>query len=133
FAELVRHAVQRFEGRLIELRGDEALVTFTSARQAVRAALAVQQAVAEAGLPRGVGVGLDTGEAVPVGTGYRGGALNMAARLCSRAGPGEVLATETVLHLARMVDGIRYGERRLERVKGIAKPVTAVEARPADR
>ena len=65
--------------------------------------------------------------------GYRGGALNLAARLCSLAGPGEILASETVLQLARAMEGIRYGERRLERVKGLAKPVTAVEVLPADR
>ena len=34
-------------------------------------------------------IGLDAGEAVPVGDGYRGGALNLAARLCSVAGPAE--------------------------------------------
>ena len=133
FAELVRHAVQRFEGRLIELRGDEALVTFTSARQAVRAALAIQQAVAETGLPRGVGVGIDTGEAVPVGTGYRGGALNMAARLCSMAEPGQVLATEGVVHLARKVEGVRYLTGQVARLKGIEKPVRVIEIVPEDR
>ena len=37
------------------------------------------------------------------------------------------------MQLARAVDGIRYGERRVERLKGIAKPVTAVELIPADR
>ena len=44
-----------------------------------------------------------------------------------------MLATETVLQLARAVDGIKYGERRVERVKGFAQPVTAVEILPADR
>src|SRR5439155_16278345 len=109
----------------------EALVVFDSARQALRSAVELQTRAAD--LPLGVGVGLDAGEAVPVADGYRGGALNLAARLCSRAGPGEVLASETVLQLARAVEGITYGERRLERVKGIAKPVTAVEVLPAGR
>src|SRR5207249_5791525 len=85
------------------------------------------------GLSLAIGIGLDAGEAIPVGEGYRGGALNLAARLCSLAGPGEVLATETVLQLARAVDGVKYGERRVERVKGFAEPVTAVEILPADR
>jgi class 3 adenylate cyclase len=92
FAELVGDAVAAHDGRVIELRGDEALVVFDSARQALQAALAVQEAVADRELARGVGIGIDAGEAVPVGKGYRGGALNMAARLCSLAGPGEVLA-----------------------------------------
>ncbi len=133
FAEIVRQVVEERSGRLIELRGDEALVVFDSARQALRSAVELQARVTEAGLPRGVGVGLDAGEAVPVADGYRGGALNLAARLCSLAGPGEVLATETVLQVARAVPEVTYGERRSERVKGIAKAVTAVEVWPADR
>jgi len=131
FAEIVRRVVEQRDGRLIELRGDEALVVFDSARQALRSALELQEE--GAGLPLGIGVGLDSGEAIPVGEGYRGGALNLAARLCSLAGPGEVLATETVLQLARAVDTVKYGERRVERVKGFAEPVTAVEILPADR
>jgi serine/threonine-protein kinase len=131
FAEIVRRVVEERDGRLIELRGDEALVVFDSARQALRSALELQEE--GAGLPLGIGVGLDAGEAIPVGEGYRGGALNLAARLCSLAGPGDVLATETVLQLARAVDGVKYGERRVERVKGFAEPVTAVEILPADR
>src|SRR5436189_3992794 len=131
FAEIVRRVVEEREGRLIELRGDEALVVFDSARQALRSALELQEQ--GAGLPRGIGVGLDAGEAVPVGEGYRGGALNLAARLCSLAGPGETLASETVLQLAQAVEGIRYGERRSERVKGLAQPVSLVEVLPEGR
>ena len=133
FAEIVRETVEEREGRLIELRGDEALVVFDSTRQALRAALELQAGVTAAELPRGIGIGLDAGEAVPVGDGYRGGALNLAARLCSLAGPGETLATETVLRLAQAVDGIRYGERRSERVKGLAEPVSVVEVLPEGR
>jgi ABC-type oligopeptide transport system substrate-binding subunit/class 3 adenylate cyclase/streptogramin lyase/tRNA A-37 threonylcarbamoyl transferase component Bud32 len=131
FADIVRQVVEAREGRLIELRGDEALVVFDSARQALRSAVELQARVADAELPRGIGIGLDAGEAVPVADGYRGGALNLAARLCSLAGPGEVLASETVLQLARAMDEVSYGERRVERVKGIAKPVTAVEVLPS--
>jgi class 3 adenylate cyclase/ABC-type transport system substrate-binding protein/predicted Ser/Thr protein kinase len=132
FAELVGEAVAAHDGRLIELRGDEALVVFDSARQALQAALAVQAAVAARELPRGVGIGIDAGEAVPVGKGYRGGALNMAARLCSLAGPGEVLASEAVVHLARAVPGVRYLQGRVERLKGIAQPVRVVEVVPQE-
>jgi ABC-type transport system substrate-binding protein/class 3 adenylate cyclase/tRNA A-37 threonylcarbamoyl transferase component Bud32 len=133
FADVVRETVETRDGRLIELRGDEALVVFDSTRQALRAAVELQERFGSAELARGVGIGLDAGEAVPVGEGYRGGALNLAARLCSLAGPGEILASETVLQLAQTVDGLRYGERRVERVKGLAKPVAAVEVLPEGR
>jgi peptide/nickel transport system substrate-binding protein len=133
FAELVRTAVRAHEGRLIELRGDEALVVFESARNALRAALAMQAALEREDMARGVGIGLDAGEAVPVGKGYRGGALNMAARLCSLADPGEVLASEAVVHLARKIDGIRYLDGRVERLKGLEHPVRVVEVVPQER
>src|SRR5947209_2600308 len=133
FAEVVQTVVRAHDGRLIELRGDEALVVFESARNALRAAVALQAAVDGEDMARGVGVGLDAGEAVPVGKGYRGGALNMAARLCSLAEPGEVLASEAVIHLARKVDGIRYIHGRMERLKGLEQPARVVEVVPQER
>ena len=82
-------------------------------------------------LPLGVGIGLDAGEAVPLpGGGYRGGALNLAARLCSIAAPGQVLASEGVAHLARKVDGLQYRPRKAERLKGIAERVKVNEVVP---
>ena len=131
FARVARDVVGRREGRLVELRGDEALVVFESARQALRAAVEMQEQVAAASLPRGVGIGLDAGEAVPVGSGFRGAALNMAARLCSRARAGEILASEGVVHLAGAVEGVGYGLRRLERVKGVDRPIAAYEVEAA--
>jgi adenylate cyclase len=74
-------------------------VVFVFARQALRAAVELQDRFAESGLARPVGIGLDAGEAVPVEGGYRGGALNLAARLSSRARPGEILPSEAVIHL----------------------------------
>jgi len=84
----------------------------------------------EPAFPLGIGVGLAAGEAVPIEGGYRGGALNLAARLCSIAGPGQILASETVTSLAGAVDVLRFVERRPMRVKGIERPVRALEVVP---
>jgi len=130
FATIVREVVGAHDGQLIELRGDEALVNFALARRALRAALEIQARVAEE-LPQGVGIGLDAGEAIPVEGGYRGSALNLAARLCAQAGPGETLASEAVVHLAARVDGIGYADARIYRLKGIEEPVRAVHVVPA--
>ena len=133
FAEIVRGTVPGFGGELLELRGDEALCVFASARQALRAAVELQRRLrtpsGEDGsiFPVGVGVGLDAGEAVPTEGGYRGGALNLAARLCSVATPGQVLASEGVTHLAQRVDGVRYSVVRSRRFKGIQAAVRLVE------
>jgi YVTN family beta-propeller protein len=136
FAEIVREEVQSAGGELLELRGDEALAVFKSPRLALRSAVALQarldkETEAEPGLPLRVGIGLDVGEAVTFEGGYRGGALNLAARLCSLAGPGDVLASEGVIHLARKVEGLRYLDRRA-RLKGIAEPVRFVRVVPEE-
>src|SRR5207249_10785983 len=135
FAELARQGVEGRGGSVIELRGDEALAVFGSPRQAIRAAVDLQQrfvdeTLDDPSLPLMVGIGLDAGEAVAVEGGYRGGALNMAARLCGQAGPGEILATPEVVHLARAVDGIKYVQRGEVHLKGIAQPVRVVRIVP---
>ena len=128
FAEVARETVESRDGTVVELRGDEALCVFTSPRQAVRAAVAFQQRCAEEfrsdpAMPLRVGIGLDAGEAVPVEGGYRGGALNLAARLCSIAGPGAVLVSEGVVHLGAKVDEVAYVDRGEVRLKGMERPV----------
>ncbi len=133
FAETVREVSEANEGFLLELRGDEALVVFVSARNALRAAVATQAAFRENELPRGVGIGLDAGEAVAIEGGYRGGALNLAARLCAQAKAGEVLASEAVIHLAAKVEGLSYVDARTLKLKGYDRPVRAVDVVSSDR
>ena len=81
-------------------------------------------------LPLTVGIGLDAGEAVPVEGGYRGAALNLAARLCGQARAGEILATREVTHLARRIEGARYEDRGSLSFKGISDPVVVVRVVP---
>jgi class 3 adenylate cyclase/tetratricopeptide (TPR) repeat protein len=134
FAEITESVVAAHEGRVIELRGDEALAAFASVRAALRAAVELQERFgsAPAELPLKVGIGIDAGESVPVRGGYRGTALNLAARLCSLAGAGEVLASEGVVHLARHVDGIDYEERGMATLKGFADPVRIISISRAE-
>ena len=131
FADVAREVVNEHGGSVIELRGDEALAAFDSARQAILAATHAQdrfleETVADPSFPLPVGIGLDAGEAVPLEAGYRGGALNLAARLCGRAGPGEILASQGVIHLARKVEGVRYLDRGDLHLKGLEEPVHVV-------
>jgi predicted ATPase/class 3 adenylate cyclase len=131
FAQLARECVEMRDGQVLELRGDEALAVFLSARQALRAAVELQArcvaaTAADPSLPLPVGIGLDAGEAVPLEGGYRGGALNLAARLCSVAGPGEVLASDIVAHLAHKVPGLAYRDRGAVQLKGLAELVHIV-------
>ena len=135
FADIARDGVEARGGTLLELRGDEALCVFSSTREAIRAALDLQQrfvdeTLAQPELPLTVGIGLDAGEAVPVQGGYRGGALNLAARLCGQARAGEILASREVTHLARRLDGVRYEDRGALMLKGMSDPVVVVRVVP---
>ena len=137
FAAITREVVEGSSGELVELRGDEALTVFGSARDAIAAAVLLQErfvteTVADADMPLLVGIGIDVGEAIPVEGGYRGGALNLAARLCSLAAPGEILASTIATHLAGPLSGIEYEDRGATRMKGMRDSVPVVRVRPLD-
>jgi DNA-binding NarL/FixJ family response regulator/class 3 adenylate cyclase len=124
FGTLTQETVEPFDGTLLELRGDEALVVFDSARAAIRAAVDLQRRyVSDDDEVLPVGIGLAAGEAVPVGEGYRGGALNLAARLCGLAGAGEVIVSQELAHLAGSIDGIDYEDRGTVTLKNLPDPV----------
>ena len=129
FAELVHDGVEMRGGRVVEIRGDEALAVFESARQAIHAAKDLhhtfdEESDADKELPLRVGIGIDSGEAVELEDGsYRGNALNVAARLCGLAHGGEVLVSEGTRHLAGHVPGLRYVDRGRMSLKGISEPV----------
>jgi class 3 adenylate cyclase len=138
FSDLVREGAELRGGRLIELRGDEALLVFDSARQAIRAAMDLQrqfaaETAADPELPLNVGIGIDSGEAIALEDGgFRGAALNVAARLCAMAQTGEVIVTEGTSHLAGRLPGVRYVDRGRAHLKGIADPVRIIRAAPED-
>ena len=136
FSEIVREGVQLRGGELIELRGDEALAVFDSARQAIRAAVDLQSQFAEetdmvSNCPLRVGIGIDSGEAIKLEDGsFRGAALNIAARLCSLAQGGDIIVSEGTSHLAGRVPGLRYVDRGRAHLKGIADTVRLIRITP---
>jgi class 3 adenylate cyclase len=132
FVEVMRDGIDAHGGSFNAVRGDEGLAVFASARQAIRAAVDLQERFAAATeaddeLPLHVGVGIDSGEAVRLDDGgFRGAALNIAARLCARAHGGEVIATDATTRLAGKVPGVHYGEHNRWRLKNIPEPIHVV-------
>jgi class 3 adenylate cyclase len=145
FADLVGEGIEAHGGEVVEIRGDEALAVFTSARQAIRAAVDLQlqfeeETDADSELPLQVGIGIDSGEAVQLEDGsFRGAALNVASRLCGRAHGGEVIVSEATSRLAGRLPGLEYGDRGRVNLKNIPDPVHILQvyserdARPANR
>jgi class 3 adenylate cyclase len=138
FSDIVREGVQLRGGTLIEIRGDEALAVFDSARQAIRAAVDLQNQFAEetdvdSNCPMRVGIGIDSGEAIKLEDGsFRGAALNVAARLCGLAQGGEIIVSEGTGHLAGRLPGLRYVDRGRAHLKGIADTVRLIRVTPEE-
>ena len=136
FRDIVSEGVQVRGGTLIEIRGDEALAVFDSARQALRAAVDLQNRFAEetdpdSNCPIKVGIGVDSGEAIKLDDGsFRGAALNVAARLCGLAQGGEIIVSEGTSHLAGRLPGLRYVDRGRAHLKGIADTVRLIRVVP---
>ena len=111
------------EGKLL---GDGVLAVFTSARQAIEAALACGKSGDDAGLP--LHLGLHAGDVIresdPDGrSNVYGGAVNIAARISGLSAPGEVLVSETVRSLARTSAGVEFEDRGEHALKGVGEAV----------
>jgi ABC-type branched-subunit amino acid transport system substrate-binding protein/class 3 adenylate cyclase len=133
---LVRAAVGEFDGTEIQTEGDSFFVVFNAVSAAVRCAMAIAARAREASTaaePIRVGIGIHAGETVETGESYIGSGVNIAARICAQARPGEVLVSETVRALTRNVLDVGFEPRGRPRLKGITEriPLYAVTERAA--
>src|SRR5713226_7153298 len=120
----LRAAIRERGGTPVEgkLLGDGVLAVFTSAREAIEAALACGKEVASAGMP--LHLGIHAGDVIrerdPDGRdNVYGGAVNIASRIAGLSAAGEVLVSETVRSLARTSAGVRFEDRGGQELKGV--------------
>jgi class 3 adenylate cyclase len=128
FARIATEEGEEYGSEFVEVRGDEALLVFASARAAIRAGVDLQARFRETSeeleIPLRVGIGIDSGEAVQLDDGsFRGAALNVASRLCARAAGGEVIITEATSRLAGRLTGLHYSDGGRLRLKNIGEPL----------
>ena len=104
-----------------KLLGDGVLATFTSASQAIAAAVACGKAGEDGGLP--LHLGLHAGDVIREDNNVFGGAVNVAARISGLSAPGEVLVSDTVRSLARTSAGVAFEDRGEQALKGVGEAV----------
>src|SRR5205809_1474380 len=122
-----KHSGTPIEGKLL---GDGVLAVFTSARQAIEAALACGRSGDDGGLP--LHLGLHAGDVIREDNNVYGGAVNIASRISGLSAPGEVLVSETVRSLARTSAGVVFEDRGEQSLKGIGETARVWAAREAD-
>jgi class 3 adenylate cyclase len=128
FLDIARTAIARHEGAEVKTEGDAIHAVFPSASSAVLCGLEIADEAAKLGPqePDGwfdLGAGVHAGEAVETAEGYIGSAVNVAARLCSAARPGEVLVSSTVKGITQASIPVGFIAKGRRRLKGIREPV----------
>jgi class 3 adenylate cyclase/pimeloyl-ACP methyl ester carboxylesterase len=114
--EVVRRQVERFRGRVVNTTGDGFVTLFDGPGRAVRCACAVRDAVRPLGID--IRAGIHTGEIEQRGDDVAGIAVNIAARVASRAEPRQVLVSRTVVDLTAG-SGIGFVDRGEHDLKGV--------------
>jgi class 3 adenylate cyclase len=124
---VVRRALRENGGREVKHTGDGIMAVFLSAADAVRFACQVQDALRkhnEPGpeLPVLVRIGISAGEPIEQGDDLFGSTVQLAARLCANADPGQILVSNLVTDLC---DGesLRFSEARGIQLKGFEREV----------
>ena len=114
--EQVREFLGRYRGHEIDTAGDGFLATFDGPGRAIRCAQAAMDAVAPLGFR--LRAGLHTGEVEAIGSGVRGIAVHIAARVAALGAPSEVLVSSTVRDLVAG-SGFAFEERGVHDLRGV--------------
>lgn len=120
-----RDLAPRYGGEELKTLGDGVVLRCDHPEDGIELAVRiVEELEAIPGFPP-VRVGVHAGPAVMREGEWYGRTVNVAARLCSAAAGGEVLASEEAISAARGLPGIDLGERRLHWLRNVTQPIAA--------
>jgi class 3 adenylate cyclase/TolB-like protein len=122
-------AIERHHGRIVRNKGDDILVEFASAVEALSCAVEIQRAMAERNSDLAADsriefrIGINLGDILIDGGEIAGDGVNVAARLEALAAPGEVAISQAVREQVRQLVGVRLIDAGHHRVKNISRPI----------
>ena len=122
---IVREALKACNGREIKHTGDGIMASFLSAAAAVRCASQIQRALAknaDGRMPLKVRIGSAAGEPVEREKDIFGSTVQLAARLCSHAGPEQILVSNVVAELC-LGKGLHFHPLGEITLKGFDQPM----------
>lgn len=132
--ELVRGALASSGGREVKHTGDGILASFTRISGAVECAMEIQRRFARqteiSDHPVRVRVGISAGEPVAHSDDMFGAAVNLAARICAHAEPGQILVAGTVKELS-IGKGLQFVPQGPTVLRGFDDPILLYEV-PVD-
>jgi class 3 adenylate cyclase len=124
---IVRGALKDNNGREVKHTGDGIMAAFMSPACAVRAACQMQSELRAhtdggSGLPVVIRIGISAGEPVEDHDDLFGCSVQLAARLCAKAEPGQILVSDVVAGLC-IGKGLKFSEAGECELKGFDRPV----------
>jgi class 3 adenylate cyclase len=130
---IVGEALAAHGGSQVKHTGDGIMASFFTASAAVECAITIQRAFARhndahPGDRISVRIGINAGEPVAEGDDLFGTAVQLAARVCARAGPAEVLTSDVVRQLVAG-KGFLFAEQGEAEIRGFEDPVRLYEVR----
>jgi class 3 adenylate cyclase len=130
---VIRGALQSCGGREVKHTGDGIMASFASVSRAIECAVAVQRGLVAHNLAHPdhgirVRIGLSAGEPLANDRDLFGTAVQLAARVCNHAEPGQILAPDVVRQLAAGKSFL-FADRGAVPLKGFEEPVRLFEVR----
>ncbi len=136
YREIIDGLMVRHDGRVFSTAGDSVLAEFTSAVEAVRAAISIQEelgsrnaALAEEQRMR-FRIGINVGDVMIEGDDLFGDGVNVAARLQGLAEAGGVCVSGSVFDQVKGKLSAGFEDIGAKKVKNIAEPVPAYRVMP---
>jgi class 3 adenylate cyclase len=127
---IIRDALKAHDGSETKHTGDGIMASFAAASHALEGAVAIQRAFAahneSAETPIRVRIGLNAGEPVAEDEDLFGTAVQLAARICAHAEPGQILASNVVRELAAGKKFL-FSDRGEVALRGFDDPVRLFE------
>ncbi len=126
---IIRPVSSRHSGRLVKTMGDGFLLDFTSALEAVRAAIEISEKVTDdpTGDPNNdrlhLRMGIHIGDVLTTETDVMGNGVNIAARIENLANPGEIwISADTYRQVNDKLD-VSFDDLGTHRLKNLQEPV----------
>jgi adenylate cyclase len=132
-------AVGESGGRIVKTTGDGFLIEFSSAVEAVRCALKIQEQVAQHEQGRASDqqfefrIGINVGDVIASDDDIHGDGVNVAARLEALAEPGGILVSANAQAMAIGRVKCAFEDAGEQQLKNIAQPVRAYRVKQASR
>jgi class 3 adenylate cyclase len=122
--DIIARHVEKWSGTVVKNQGDGFMLTFTGARQALRAMIDVQRELEEEAAQNAdtavrIRVGVHTGEVIAEEGDIFGKHVMLAARVGGLADGGEILVSSIVKEIAAARGDLDFGEPKVVALKGI--------------